>query len=112
MSLDAVRLSVAEEPGTIFGDLSALLRRPHTADVRPLRRSTMYVADATTFFETYPTVALHVATGLARRLEAADLRMLEVRRKLETDEKAPGFLSRMVDSRRELAVTAVGAVEL
>ena len=79
---DGVRLAVAEEPGTIFGELSVLLRRPHTVDVRALRRSTLHVADATTFFRDNPGVTLHVATGLARRLAAANDRMLEVRGKL------------------------------
>lgn len=108
ISREGVPLSVVEEPGTIFGELAALLRRPHTADVRPLRTSTLHVADAISFFDTYPAVALYVATGLARRLEAADMRMLEVRKKLQEVEKTPASLSRMLDSMQESFRRALG----
>ena len=34
------------EPGVIFGELSALLDQPHTADVRTVEASQFHVADA------------------------------------------------------------------
>ncbi|MDX1540546.1 MAG: cyclic nucleotide-binding domain-containing protein, partial [Geminicoccaceae bacterium] len=80
VSQGGVRLGLVDEPGAILGELSVLLRRPHTADVRTIRRSTVHVADASTFFQNYPDVTLHLATGLARRLESANTRLLETRR--------------------------------
>jgi serine/threonine protein kinase len=100
VSRDGVRLSVVEEPGTIFGDLSALLRKPHTADVRTLRRATVYVANANSFFDDYPAVALHVARELARRLEAANERMLNLRHELRGEGAAHPRLSGLLDSVR------------
>jgi serine/threonine protein kinase len=99
ISVGGVRLNEIDEPGTIFGELSVLLHRPHTVDVRALRRSTLHVADAGTFFRDNPGITLHVATGLARRLVAADARLLKVREEIEA--KAPGSVARVVESIRE-----------
>jgi CRP/FNR family transcriptional regulator, cyclic AMP receptor protein len=37
------------EPGVVFGEISALLDKPHTADVLALAPSQFHVADAATF---------------------------------------------------------------
>ena len=47
ISKEAVEIARVAEPGTVFGELSALLNQPHTADVRALESSEFYVADAT-----------------------------------------------------------------
>jgi len=92
ISKDGIRLNTVDEPGAILGELSVLLRRPHGTDVRTLRRSALHVADAATFFEDHPAVALHVATGLARRLETANERMLQLWSGLQREcEANPGL---------------------
>ena len=98
ISQGGVRLDEVDEPGAIFGELSVLLRRPHTADVRTLRRSTVHVADATTFFQKYPDVTLHLATGLARRLEGSNARLLDSRKRLRGEEMLR--MTRVVDTIR------------
>ena len=39
-------IAIVDEPGAVFGEISALLDRPHTADVRALKPSQFYIADA------------------------------------------------------------------
>jgi CRP/FNR family transcriptional regulator, cyclic AMP receptor protein len=43
---DAIEIAKVVEPGAVFGELSALLDQPHTADVRALETSQFQVADA------------------------------------------------------------------
>ena len=71
------------EPGAIFGELSLLLDQPHTADVRALETSQLYVANGTMFLSQYPNAVRHVATVLAHRLEGANRTLVQLRRQLQ-----------------------------
>ncbi|HSE37752.1 MAG TPA: cyclic nucleotide-binding domain-containing protein, partial [Blastocatellia bacterium] len=39
-------IAIVDKPGAVFGEISALLNRPHTADVYALKPSQFYVASA------------------------------------------------------------------
>src|ERR1700686_4376957 len=49
------------EPGAVFGELSALLDQPHTANVRTLETSEFHVADAAHLLQD-PTALLYITT--------------------------------------------------
>ena len=51
----------------------------HTADVRTLEKREFYVADAQAMLAGDPTVALYVAGILARRIDAANRSLIEVK---------------------------------
>ena len=58
------------EPGAVLGEMSALLDRPHTATVVAITAVEAYgLENGMKFLEERPGLALHVAAGLARRLE-------------------------------------------
>jgi CRP-like cAMP-binding protein len=62
------QIALVDEPGAVFGEISALLDRPHTADVRALKPSQFYIADASLL--RYSAAALfYVAGVLAQRLD-------------------------------------------
>src|SRR4029079_18568075 len=42
----STQIAIVDEPGAVFGEISALLDRPHTAEVRTLVHSQFYVTDA------------------------------------------------------------------
>lgn len=64
-------IATVDTPGAVFGEISALLNRPHTADVYALKPSQFYVADAALL--RFSAVALsYVAAALARRLDRAN----------------------------------------
>src|ERR1700730_4080965 len=47
------------EPGAVFGEMSVLLRRPHSATVRAAADSVVYeFSDAASFLQAQPAVAL------------------------------------------------------
>lgn len=80
---NSIEIARVTEPGAVFGELSALLDEPHTADVRTITPSEFYIADATTLLTHEPAALLYVATLLARRLDLANRGLLEIKRELE-----------------------------
>jgi CRP/FNR family transcriptional regulator, cyclic AMP receptor protein len=43
---DSIKIAEVTEPGAVFGEISALLDQPHTADVYATETSQFHVADA------------------------------------------------------------------
>jgi len=83
---DGEKIANVSAPGSVFGEQAILLDQPHTADVRALEQSEFYVADAQAMLAGDPTVALYVAGILARRLDAANRSLIEVKHQLQTGE--------------------------
>jgi len=77
-----IEIAKVTEPGAVFGDLSALLDTPHTADVRALEISVFYVADAAKSLQD-PGLLVHVARVLAERLDMANQALIELKTKLQ-----------------------------
>ncbi len=95
------------EPGVIFGELSALLDQPHTADVRTLEASQFHVADAAALLGQDPVALLYIATMLARRLDDANRAFLELKDQLQAGEP-PGLIDQTVEKIEGL-LSAIGA---
>jgi CRP-like cAMP-binding protein len=76
------RIALANQPGTVFGEIGVLLDQPAMADVRVTEPSSFYVAAGRVFLHVHRDAALHVAGILARRLVAAHRNLDEVRRRL------------------------------
>ena len=78
------RVMVANQPGAIFGEISTLLGEPHSATVKTVKPSTMYVIDdAEKFLQDHPNLALVVARLLAQRLSAATSYLVNLKRQFE-----------------------------
>jgi CRP/FNR family cyclic AMP-dependent transcriptional regulator len=78
---DTIEIARVKEPGAVFGEISALLDQPHSADVRTLVDSQFHVADAAQLGKN-PTAVLYVAKILARRLVAADESFIDLKKEL------------------------------
>ena len=98
---DGVQIANVSAPGSVFGEQAILLDQPHTADVRTLEQSEFYVADAPAILAGDPSVALYVAAILARRLEAANRSLIEVKRQLQAGEP-PSVIGKTVEKTEEL----------
>ena len=83
---DGVQIANVSAPGSVFGEQAVLLDQPHTADVRTLEQSEFHVADAPALLASDQTVALYVAAILARRLDAANRSLIEIKRQLQAGE--------------------------
>ena len=78
---DTIEIARVKEPGAVFGEISALLDQPHSADVRTLVDSQFHVADAVQLGKS-PTAVLYVAKILTRRLVAADESFIDLKKEL------------------------------
>lgn len=86
---EGIEISKVAEPGAVFGELSALLGTPHTADVVAVEASQFYIAHAATLFTKDPVALLYVTAILARRLDRANEALVELKQQLEDDLPRP-----------------------
>jgi len=87
-------------PGSVIGEVSALLGTPATATVIATRRSTLrHAADAAVFLSSHPEVTHLVAVGLAERLNFVTSYLADLK---EQYGDAPG-LSMVPDVLRRLS---------
>jgi CRP/FNR family transcriptional regulator, cyclic AMP receptor protein len=94
------------EPGAVFGELSALLDQPHSADVRALERCEFHVADAATLLGQDPAALLYITMVLARRLDAANHAFVQLKAQIDAGEPA-GLIDATLDQIEGL-LSAVG----
>jgi len=81
---DEVRVARSSEAGAVFGEMSVLMGGPCTATVRAIKPSTFaVVADPTAFLQGSAQASLHVAFLLARRLDALNRYLIDVKRQYE-----------------------------
>jgi CRP/FNR family transcriptional regulator, cyclic AMP receptor protein len=97
---DAIEIAKVDEAGAVFGELSALLDVPHTADVRALTDSQFHVADAALLGKD-PEALLEVARILARRIVAANRSVVELKSQMQTG-TSPGVLNKMLKRVEEI----------
>ena len=71
-------------PGLIFGEMSVLLSRPHTATVRTATPVGAFVfEDAESFLKSHPEIAFLVGRLLAERLNAATTYLVDLKHQFE-----------------------------
>ncbi len=81
---DDVEVARCSDPGAVFGDLSVLLDIPHTASVRTTRPSTVIVVEnPRVFLEQNPPACLQLCELLARRLDAVNKYLVDVKHQFE-----------------------------
>ena len=90
-----IEFAQVSEPGAVFGELSALLDAPHSADVRTLETSEFHIADAATLLKD-PVALLYVTVVLARRIDAANQGLLQLKIMLDAGEPR-GLIDKTLD---------------
>ena len=107
MVKEGVEIGKVTAYGAVFGELSVLLDRPHTADVVAVKASTFYVAHAATPFMQDPVVLRYVAAVMAGRLDRANQAVIELKQQLQNDE--PRIVMEKTVERIQGFLTASGA---
>jgi CRP-like cAMP-binding protein len=78
---DGTTVAAIDEPGAIFGEMSALLGGGHTATVRAATAATLFrIEDARAFLKQRPEIGFHVAVILARRLSDATIYLADFKK--------------------------------
>ena len=75
-------LARVDQPGAVFGELAALLDRPHGADVRATQDSDFHVADVK-LLEKDPVALFAVGRILARRLVIANESLVALKNEMQ-----------------------------
>lgn len=93
------QITIVDDPGAIFGEMSVMLARPHTATVRCLTPATLYVFDdAAQFLCSKPEIAFHVARIIAARLNAATSYLADVNRQFDRQSNHLGMIGEVLDT--------------
>lgn len=94
---DGVAVTRTNEPGAVFGDLSALLGVPHTAEVRAIQPCDFRVVDDPVgFLETQPALCLHLCRLLARRLDGVNRYLVDLKQQFAGHDHL-GMVDGMID---------------
>lgn len=81
---DDVQVATASQPGAVFGELSAFLGGLHTATVRASRPCAFYIVEnPRASLEASPQLCLHVCELLARRLDALNKYLVDVKHQFD-----------------------------
>jgi CRP-like cAMP-binding protein len=81
---DNVRVAKVSEPGAVFGEMSVLLGKPHTATVRALKPSSFAIIEnPRQFLESSAEASFHIARLLAGRLSVLNQYLVDVKQQYE-----------------------------
>jgi CRP-like cAMP-binding protein len=93
------RVAVIGEPGAVFGEMSALLKRPHTATVRAVTPVRMHAFDdAEGFLKSHPEIAFFLSRLLAERLAAATTYLVDIKRQFEDKSDHLGMVGEVLET--------------
>lgn len=96
---DGKFVSSTRSPGAIFGEMSLLLEKPHTATVQAVTDVECYVInDALKVLETHPSWTLQIARLLAQRVNNTTAALMAAQPDRDEDESARLILPHYVFS--------------
>lgn len=87
------------EPGSLFGEISALLDVPHTATVRALTPTRAYfIVDATAFFRSHQEMAYLLSRMLAQRLNGVTTYLADLKAQYHDRADHLGMVDEVLES--------------
>ncbi len=93
------QVAVVAEAGAVFGEMSVLLNRPHTATVRTTSPVCVFVFDdAESFMKSNPEIAFFLGRLLAERLNAATTYLVDLKRQFEGQGDHLGMVGEILET--------------
>ncbi|MBM4256999.1 MAG: cyclic nucleotide-binding domain-containing protein [Deltaproteobacteria bacterium] len=94
-----VQISVVAEPGAIFGEMSILLDIPHSATVKALSPSRMYVVErAGEFLRSSTDITYILAQLLAQRVYGVTSYLADLKRQFEDQKNHLGMVDEVLET--------------
>ena len=94
-----LQINVVSTPGSVFGEVSLLLQRPHMATVRALEPSIFYVIeDGIKFLQEHPDINLHIARLLAGRLNSVTNYLVDLQQQFNAREDHLSMVDEVLES--------------
>ena len=92
-------ITIVAEPGAIFGEMSVLLAIPHTASVRAVAASEVFVVeDATSYLAKHPEFLLPIATMLASRLRNSTTYLIDIKKQFREHSDHFGMVDEVLET--------------
>jgi CRP/FNR family cyclic AMP-dependent transcriptional regulator len=93
------QVAIIGKAGSVFGEMSVLLNRPHTATVRAISPIRVFVfADAESFLKSNPEIAFFLGKLLAERLNAATTYLVDLKRQFEGHGNHLGMVGEVLET--------------
>jgi CRP-like cAMP-binding protein len=93
------QVALIDEAGAVFGEMSVLLNRPHTATVRAASPVGVFVfEDAESFLKSNPEIAFFIGKLLAERLNAATTYLVDLKRQFEGQGNHLGMVGEVLET--------------
>ena len=93
------QVATIAEAGSVFGEMSVLLNRPHTATVRATSPVGVFVfEDAESFLKSHPEIAFMLGKLLAERLNAATTYLVDLKRQFEGHGNHLGMVGEVLET--------------
>jgi CRP-like cAMP-binding protein len=93
------QVNTQSDPGTIFGELAVLLDIPHTAMVRAVKPSRLYVAeDADCFLQSHPDLSYQLAKLLARKLNSITTYLVDLKNQFQDQSDHLGMVDEVLEA--------------
>jgi CRP/FNR family transcriptional regulator, cyclic AMP receptor protein len=93
-----VHVGTIREKGAVFGEVAVLLDVPHTASVRAVEPSRLYVIEDTSVFLRVPDMMLEVARLLAKRMQMVTSYLADLQRQFGEKEDHLGMVDEVLES--------------
>ena len=93
------QVALVDEAGSVFGEMSVLLNRPHTATVRAVSPVGVFVFDdAASFLKSNPEIAFFLGRLLAERLNAATTYLVDLKQQFEGHGNHLGMVGEVLET--------------
>lgn len=94
-----LQVATVSEPGAIFGEMSILLNIPHSATVKALSPSRMYVAErAGEFLRSHTDITYLLAQLLAQRVYGVTSYLADLKRQFEDQKNHLGMVDEVLET--------------
>lgn len=93
------QITTISEPGSLFGEVSVLLDSPHTATVKALTTSRVYVVQrASEFLQSQADITYQLARLLAQRLHGVTTYLVDLKNQFEDQEGHLGMVDAVLET--------------
>jgi len=92
-----IRVAIVTEPGAIFGEMSVLLDLPHSATVKTVMPSRLYVVErASEFLRSHTDIAYQLARLLAQRLHGVTTYLVDLKHQFQDQDNHLGMVDEVL----------------
>lgn len=99
ISRNGTPVAEIDAPGSVLGEISILLDRPHIAEVRAMGDCSFHIAeDPEQFLHDHPQVSLYIARSLAKKVDLTTCYLVDLKQQYGGEDGQLGMMHEVIDS--------------